>query len=668
MALSDLKAIDFNSLQNFEETENNNSFFTGRQNNSIGDITNLSVGLSGTFDRDPVFGDIKDTDFYHFTVTKPTQFNAIVETVDPAFQDIVRFNLFTDFNDDGTNNDGVPGDGFPDLLIGNRIPEQGNLDFDRLSPVNQADPKNQLVPGEYYLSVSNIRIQGQPIDYEVKLEAPELETAQLNLTIGEIAPERDRGGETPVRFEAEVAGQVFERRFDTDFERTVLPVQLDPDIQKADIKIRAFRLNDDGSETRIDLNGRIGEQELELTYDTLSGKLFKRGTGIEVNEGQGVNVIARNETRDAEGAILPGFIGLNVTYDTTAELGDPVAPPAPGNPDIDARIVGTADDDVLDGNDANNQILGLEEDDIIDGKGGDDIIQGAGNPSNPNSVGKGETDRLTGGAGKDTFVLHTNNGLTRLYDDGRDGRNGRTDAAIIEDFNRSQDTIEVAGSRDEYFVSRFTRQGIAEGRAIFHDTDGDGRLRRNRDELIAITNGLDNLVLDDLEFIDTPVTIGSNQAERLQGTGQDGILNGRGKRDIINAKGGDDIVLGGNGNDVLNGGSGDDILDGGRGRDKYRGKGGSDVFVIREGQGPDQILDFKDGVDMIGLAKGLAFEDLSIQQGSNRSIIRVDDEKLAVVKGVQATQLGVEDFVSIDYTRFEGMKVPVALEVVPTVV
>ncbi|HHP7244523.1 MAG TPA: hypothetical protein ACFE0H_07545 [Elainellaceae cyanobacterium] len=667
MALSDLKAIDFNSLQNFEETENNNSFFTGRQNNSIGDITNLSAGLSGTFDRDQVFGDIKDVDFYHFTVTKPTQFNAIVETVDPAFQDIVRFNLFTDFNDDGTNNDGVPGDGFPDLLIGNRIPEQGNLDFDRLSPVNQADPKNQLVPGEYYLSVSNIRTQGQPIDYEVKLEAPELETAQLNLTIGEIAPDADRGGETPVRFEAEVAGQVFERRFDTDFERTVLPVQLDPDIQKADIKIRAFRLNDDGSETRIDLNGRIGEQELELTYDTLSGKLFKRGTGIEVNEGQGVNVIARNETRDAEGAILPGFIGLNVTYDTTAELSDPVAPPAPGNPDIDARIVGTADDDVPDGNNANNQILGLEEDDIIDGKGGDDIIQGAGNPSNPNSVGNGETDRLTGGAGKDTFVLHTNNGLTRLYDDGRAGRNGRTDMAVIEDFNRSQDTIEVAGSREEYFVSRFNRQGVAEGRAIFHDTDGDGRLRRNRDELIAITNGLDNLVLDDLEFIDTPVTIGSNQAERLQGTGQDGILNGRGKRDIINAKGGDDIVLGGNGNDMLNGGSGDDILDGGRGRDKYRGKAGSDIFVIRKGQGSDQILDFKDGVDMIGLAKGLAFEDLSIQQGSNRSIIRVDDEKLAVVRGVQATQLGVDDFVSIDYTRFEGMKVPVALEVLPTV-
>ncbi|MGB3614497.1 MAG: hypothetical protein WBA10_11960, partial [Elainellaceae cyanobacterium] len=614
MSLSNLTTIDFASLQSIEENEPNSTFFTGRQNNSIGDITNRQLGLTGTFSESVFAGGIKDTDFYHFTVSEPTQFSTIVETVDPAFQDIVRFNLFTDFNDDGTNNDGVPGDALPDLLIGNPVPQQGNLSFDRLSPVNQSDPKNQLVPGEYYLAVSNIRVEDEdqpPIDYRVRLEAPALETAQLNLTIGEIAPDRDRGGETPIRFEAEVAGQLFERSFDTDFERTSLPVQLDPTIQKADITIRAFRLNDNGSETRIDLNPRLGEQALELTYDTLSGKLFKRGTGIEVNEGQGVNVIARNETGDAQGAILPGFIGLNVTYDTTATLGDP-AVPAPEAPAIDTRIVGTDGADVLEGNDGNNEMLGLRKSDRLTGGRGDDRLQGAGDPLNSSSVGKGETDRLTGGAGKDTFVLHTNKGTTRLYDDGKAGRNGRTDMAVIEDFNRSQDRIEVSGTRDEYFVSTFTRQGVAKGRAIFHDTDGDGRLSKSRDELIAITNRLDNLVLDDLTFVDTPITIGSNRAERLQGSGRDGILDGRGKRDVINAKGGDDIVLGGSGNDVLNGGGGDDLLDGGKGNDTYRGKGGRDTFVIQVGQGRDRILDFKAGVDVIGLAKGLVFEDLSL--------------------------------------------------------
>lgn len=659
MSLNDLKAIDFNDLQNFEEQESNTSFINARRDNSLGDITNLQLGLSGQFDEAPGFGDIKDVDFYHFTVSKPTQLHAIVETVDPAFQDIVRFNLFTDFNDDGINNDGVPGDGLPDLLIGNSVPEPATLDFDRLSPVNQGSP-NQLVPGEYYLAVSNIRVDGEPIEYQVKLEAPELETAQFNLNLGEIAPDGDR--QSPVRFEAEVGGQLFEQSFDVDFEPTTLSVQLDPAIQKVDIKIRAFRLNDDGSETRIDLNPGIGDVEFEATYDTLSGKLFKRGTGIEVNEGQGLLRIARNETSDANGQILPGRLTLNATYNTTAELGDPAPQPVFGNPDIDSRIVGSDNDDVLEGDNTNNQIVALRGNDILNGNGGDDILKGAGNPLDSSDVGRLDIDRLNGGAGQDTFVLHTNNGLTRLYDDGNDSRNGRRDFAVIEDFNRSQDTIEVAGSRDEYLIGRFNSRGVAEGRAIFHDSDGNGRISTLRDELIAITDGLNNLVLDDLTFVETVVTVGGNQAERLRGSRQDGILDGRGKRDIINAKGGDDIVLGGRGNDVLNGGSGDDLLDGGQGRDKYRGKSGSDVFVIREGQGRDRILDFKDGVDVIGLAKGLEFEDLSFNQRGNNTLIRVEDEKLALVKGVNPSQFGSEDFVSIAYNRFEGIKVPVVID------
>lgn len=350
------------------------------------------------------------------------------------------------------------------------------------------------------------------------------------------------------------------------------------------------------------------------------------------------------------------------TFVFVADSGEPGSSPGDS-----AQIVGTNQDDALDGDSQANTIFGLGGNDTINGNGGDDTLQAAGNPSNPDDVGQSEIDRLNGGAGKDAFMLHTNNGMTVLYDEGRNRNPGKQDFAIIEDFNKNQDTIELAGSREEYFIGRSNVRNIADGRAIFRDTDNDGRLRRGRDELIAVVEGVDNLSLDDLEFVDIPVTIGSNRAERLQGSSQDGILDGRGKRDIIKAKGGNDVVLGGNGNDLLNGGSGDDLLDGGNGRDQYRGQGGADIFVVREKQGRDRILDFKDGVDRIGLAKGLVFDDLSIRQRGNKSIISVDDEKLAVVKGVQADQLGAADFVSIGYTRFEGMKVPVALDLVPTV-
>ena len=665
MTLADLNAIDFDSLRIVRETEDNDRFVTGRQKNSLGDITGLQLGLIGDLGKDNAGDsiDIKDIDFYHFTVSQPTQLNAVLE-VDQAFQNIVNLNIFTDFNNDGTNNDGVPGDGFPDLLAGNRVPNgRNNRSLDRLSPVNQVDPKNQLAPGEYFLAVSNVRVRdGEPIDYEVKLEAPELQTAQLTLTIGDISPERDRLGQTPVRFEAEVAGQTFERRFETDFELTRLPVELDPSIQKTDITIRAFQLNDDGSETRIDLNGRIGEQELEVTFDSLTGRLFKQGTGINVNEGQSARVFGRNETSDAAGLIIPGFIALNATYDTTAELGvPPVTVPVPDPGDF-LTIRGTEADDEIDGTASNERIFGLGGNDTISGNAGDDVLQGAGNPANPNENGKGEIDRLNGGAGEDTYRLHANNGMTVLYDDGNRRSSGKKDFAIIEDFNKNQDTIEVAGDRQDYFISRSNVRKIADGRAIFRDTDGDGRLRKGRDELIAVVEGSRNLSLDDLDFIDVPVTLGSNRAERLNGSGQDGILDGRGKRDVINAKDGNDIILGGNGDDVLNGGSGDDLLDGGKGNDQYRGQAGNDIFVIREGEGRDRIMDFTDGEDVIGLAQGLTFADLTIEQRGNNSIISLGDEALAVVKGVSIDQLGIDDFVAIGSTRFAGLTVPVALE------
>ena len=126
---------------------------------------------------------------------------------------------------------------------------------------------------------------------------------------------------------------------------------------------------------------------------------------------------------------------------------------------------------------------------------------------------------------------------------------------------------------------------------------------------------------------------------------------------------GDDIVLGDSGDDVLVGGSGDDILDGGTGKNTYLGKAGCDTFVLHEGHGYSHILDFQDGVDVIGLTSGLTFEDLDIVQQGNDSLIRIDGYKLAVVKSIQAEQLGVEDFVSVRFSQFEGLRLPVAPQV-----
>lgn len=668
MALEDLRAIDFDDIvsvteaENFAENITNGSFRTAED---LGDITDLRRGVSGTIEARAAIGNASDfTDTYKFTVDEPTQFNAILDTLDPQRQDEVVLRLFKDFNGDGVFNLDGP-TGFSDLLSGTAFRgDEDAIAFERLDP------------GEYLLQVSS-QVVNDPIDYQIKFEAPELDTAQLNLDLRNIVAEDDlSSGQSPVRFEAEIAGQVFEQRFEQDFQRTILPVQVDPNERAFDIKLRAFRLNANGTESQLDLDKRRGDLEFDATYDTLGEKLFKIGAGINVNENQGFVQIARGDERGNE--VRDGFLSLSVSYDTTADLDNPgndnPGNDDPGNdapqiPDPDrVLIIGTDQDDVLDGNERGNRMFGLQGNDALNGNGGNDILQGAGNPEVATTVGEGEIDRLNGGAGRDTFVLHTNRGMTVLYDEGNRRNPGKQDFAIIEDFNKNQDTIELAGSREEYFIGRSNVRNIANGRAIFRDTDNNGRLRRGRDELIAVVEGVNNLSLDDLEFIDIPVTIGTNQAETLNGSRQDGILDGRKGRDKINAKGGDDVILGGQGNDILNGGSGDDILDGGKGRDKYRGKGGSDVFVVREGQGPDRIMDFQNGADLIGLAKGLTFEELDIVQRRNKAILKLDGEKLAVVKGAREGQFGAEDFVSVDYTRFEGMRVPVVLGVEPTVV
>lgn len=60
---------------------------------------------------------------------------------------------------------------------------------------------------------------------------------------------------------------------------------------------------------------------------------------------------------------------------------------------------------------------------------------------------------------------------------------------------------------------------------------------------------------------------------------------------IIGSRGNDQLN-GGDGDDVLRGGRGSDYLDGGLGNDKLRGGPGSDVFIIRPGEGIDQVMDF----------------------------------------------------------------------------
>lgn len=116
------------------------------------------------------------------------------------------------------------------------------------------------------------------------------------------------------------------------------------------------------------------------------------------------------------------------------------------------------------------------------------------------------------------------------------------------------------------------------------------------------------------------------------GTGDDTLFGNVGA-DKLDGGAGDDDLLGGAGNDTLAGSAGEDWLDGQLGDDTLFGGGGNDTFVLGAEHGYDVIVDFNDGVDVIGLI------DLTIGQ---LSISPHPDGLTVMSPGGSLTLLGIE--------------------------
>jgi serralysin len=133
------------------------------------------------------------------------------------------------------------------------------------------------------------------------------------------------------------------------------------------------------------------------------------------------------------------------------------------------------------------------------------------------------------------------------------------------------------------------------------------------------------------------------------GNGGNDTLSGNRGNDIISGDTGNDLLFGGKGDDNLNGGDGDDTLIGGLGSDLLIGGAGRDVFVLGTGAGTDTLIDFKQGEDLIGLTKGLTFNQVRVNSIEISSQIEVAStgEVLASFIGPQTNPLTARDFIVI---------------------
>ncbi|GAB4375673.1 MAG: hypothetical protein Kow00121_21700 [Elainellaceae cyanobacterium] len=224
---------------------------------------------------------------------------------------------------------------------------------------------------------------------------------------------------------------------------------------------------------------------------------------------------------------------------------------------------GMAGDDFLDGGTDIDALFGSSGNDTLqagsggefqtqylDGGSGHDRLVGGAN-SNLNGYGETATDEtqydtLVGGEGVDTFVLGGSWGVS--YFESGDGY------AIIQNWDATQDSIQVAGSLNSYFVKTTNVIGApdqTDTEIYYTDASGQSdRIAIVQDKVITV----DNLSPSFTEPPPPPNSItGDSGNNRLVGTLDDDRLNGYGVTvndrsqfdTLIGGAGGDYFVLGG---------------------------------------------------------------------------------------------------------------------------
>jgi Ca2+-binding RTX toxin-like protein len=145
---------------------------------------------------------------------------------------------------------------------------------------------------------------------------------------------------------------------------------------------------------------------------------------------------------------------------------------------------------------------------------------------------------------------------------------------------------------------------------------------------------------------------GDRGNDQLEGNNDDDTIFGGQGKDSIGGNEGDDTLFGGQQADIINGGNGDDFLTGDLQEDTLIGGGGSDRFLLRPLSGTNIITDFEDGTDSLVLPdddfplqpNGLSFEDLTVTQTEDGTTISLNNEAIAFLTDVSATNITEDDF------------------------
>ena len=205
------------------------------------------------------------------------------------------------------------------------------------------------------------------------------------------------------------------------------------------------------------------------------------------------------------------------------------------------NVIGSAFDDHIFGDGANNILIGGTGDDVLDGRGGIDTVS----------------------YGDATVGVRVDLGITAQQNTGW----GNDQLIAIEN---------IAGSDFNDVLNGDGGANVLEGRL-----GDDKMLGRGGDDLL----------------------FGGGGNDTLDGGDGNDVLDGGDGNDLLLGRLGDDVLIGGAGNDTLYGLEGNDRLIGGAGADLLIGGPGHDVFVLDTNDGMrDSFKDFNDDDDSVEIS------------------------------------------------------------------